>query len=1401
MNEPTPPVNFDLHRQLVAFARKCLVSGACVAAAIGVMLPLSAQGAGTPVFSEADVPAPRLAAPAGPGFAPQHFNDSVAAMVEFQDPPAAVVYAESIKASLARAGNVSFDSLDPTARATVTQTASGLGKAQAARIEAAQLAVLPTLEATGKVVFRVKSAYNGVSMYVSRGRLAELRVLPGVKDVHVQIPKFQTAAQDIDFLGARSSWVKTNATNPYGMHGENVKIAIIDSGLDYIHTNFGGPGTPAAYSSVTDTGPVPNPYFPTLKVPGGYDFAGDAYTGANVPVPDPNPLDSTNGHGTACASLIGGLGVAVSGATFVGVYDNATDIASMRISPGFAPKSELYPLRVFGVTGSTNLVVQAIDWAIDPNGDGTLTDHMHVISMSLGANTGDPSDPDGIAATAAAAAGVIVVSAAGNAGDSYFIVSSPSVANNTLSVAASFNDNGGFFYDSNLTANSPPAIAGSKYYSVYGQGSPAVAPAGLTADVAYANLPLACSALTGGSMTGKMCLVDRGTCTFAVKIANCEAAGAIATIVANNAGNPGLMGSAGGTKPSVMISQADGALIKAQLALPAVVNVTLNNDPNGYLALPGTAGDTMASYSARGPRAPDAMLKPDITAPAEVVGVAVSMTGSNVGSFNGTSSATPHVSGIMALLRQLHPGWTVEELMALAMNTATHDVFTGPAGTGNEYGAGRAGAGRIDVANAMKANVVAYNETDRGLVSVSFGIVEVPVAGTNVLSKNITVVNKGAVDVTYNLSYADATPVAGAAFTVGSGPSILVPAGGSVTVPVTFTGTGNLLKHVREASVPQQLPAGTSRQWLTEKTGYAVLTPTGGTEPVLRVALYASPKPVSTMHATPTSVSVSGVTGTTNIGLTGTPVNTGASTPIDIVSLAKPFELQYESAAASSSINVLKRVGVTSDYLLRATKADAVLTFALEGFGPAAAPDWQMSDKEIYIDVDNDGNFDYFVYLGSAANGSATSNAYYPVVIDLVGGGGFLRFRTNGIDPGSLDTNAYSNNVVTFPIRAGDIGLGAGTFSYEVVTFDRNNTLIDDTGLLTYDLAAPGLDGQGGNLDPFFYPDLATTVVPVAYNFTNIAANGSLGLMMVHMHNGAGAHADTVPFAQTFTLTVTKAGAGTGTVTSSPAGITCGATCAAEFDSGEVVTLTAAATGSSAFTGWSVDAPIACGTNLTCDVTMSAAKNVTATFLPTFLLTVSKAGNGSGTVSSLAPNLGTISCGATCSATFVSGTVVTLHAVADAGKNFTAWSAAACPTTADCVLTITAATGVTATFTDTAAPETSITGSPPNPSSEAVVMFTFTSTEPGSTFLCSLDGAPFTACASPLTITVGDGVHTFRVAGVDPAGNVDPSPASYTWTTTLVVAHTPIPTLSDWTLAMLALTLGALGFAAARRRR
>ncbi len=160
----------------------------------------------------------------------------------------------------------------------------------------------------------------------------------------------------------------------------------------------------------------------------------------------------------------------------------------------------------------------------------------------------------------------------------------------------------------------------------------------------------------------------------------------------------------------------------------------------------------------------------------------------------------------------------------------------------------------------------------------------------------------------------------------------------------------------------------------------------------------------------------------------------------------------------------------------------------------------------------------------------------------------------------------------------------------------------------------------------------------------------------------------------TFTLTVTKAGSGDGTVTSSPAGVNCGADCTEGYKSGTSVTLTASAASGSRFAGWSGGG---CSGTGTCTVSITGNTTVTATFNRAFTLTVTKAGSGDGTVTSSPSG---INCGSTCSASFDSGASVTLTASASSGSTFKGWSGGGCSGTGTCSVTITANTTVTATF-------------------------------------------------------------------------------------------------------------------------
>jgi hypothetical protein len=164
-----------------------------------------------------------------------------------------------------------------------------------------------------------------------------------------------------------------------------------------------------------------------------------------------------------------------------------------------------------------------------------------------------------------------------------------------------------------------------------------------------------------------------------------------------------------------------------------------------------------------------------------------------------------------------------------------------------------------------------------------------------------------------------------------------------------------------------------------------------------------------------------------------------------------------------------------------------------------------------------------------------------------------------------------------------------------------------------------------------------------------------------------------------FTLNVSETGTGTGQVVSSPAGIKCSASsnqCSSSFGDGTMVTLTASASAGSSFSGWSGDG---CSGTKKCDVTVTADSTVKATFakIPSFMLTVTPGGNGTGTVTS---NPSGIDCGSTCTASFKSGTKVTLTAAAASGSTFAGWSGGGCSGIESCAVTLTANISVVPTF-------------------------------------------------------------------------------------------------------------------------
>ena len=246
-----------------------------------------------------------------------------------------------------------------------------------------------------KVLGQTQRATNIVALQVDASQLEALAKDPNVVSIHPVVNYQKALSETVPYIGATAVQAK-------GFTGQGVRVGILDSGIDYTHVEFGGAGTAGAYEAAYGTSPddtrntTLDGLFPTSRVDGGFDFVGESWPGDDgIEDPDPDPIDF-EGHGTHVADIIGG-------------------------THGVAPKAQLYALKVCSAvdTACSGVgLIRAMDWAVDPNGDGSTTDHLDVVNMSLGGDYGESFDDDlSLAVDTASWLGMLTVAAAGNGGD------------------------------------------------------------------------------------------------------------------------------------------------------------------------------------------------------------------------------------------------------------------------------------------------------------------------------------------------------------------------------------------------------------------------------------------------------------------------------------------------------------------------------------------------------------------------------------------------------------------------------------------------------------------------------------------------------------------------------------------------------------------------------------------------------------------------------------------------------------------------------------------------------------------------------------------------------------------------------------------------------------------------
>ncbi len=959
-----------------------------------------------------------------------------------------------------------------------------------------------------RVIGRLSRLVNALRVLVPESQINALGTIPGVIRVERAPHYHSLASQSIPWVGAPQIWGA-----PSGLTGEGVRIGIVDSGIDYTHADFGGSGRVSDYDDNDSTIIEPGT-FPTAKVVGGTDLVGDNYdssgqVGSPTPQPDPDPLDArAHGHGSHVAGIAAGVGVTAAGDPYAGPYDATIDFGGFQVGPGMAPKALLYAIKVFGgnLSGTTDAIGDALDWASDPNQSGDLTHPLEVVNLSIGSWFGDdnPNAIDQKSVNRLSQLGSVVVIAAGNSGDTSYIAGSPGIAVSAITVA---NANDGF--GGVLKVSSPTAVEGL-YPAVEGEFTAQLIDVGDINALVVATLPAdACDTLqNAAALQGKIALIDRGTCHFTDKVQRAQDAGAIGVIMVNNVDGPPItMGSdppSTASIPGVMISKSNGALLRGHLA--EGINVTLSST---LVSRDLKAADLIDDSSSRGPVYRSNRLKPDLAAPG--VGIFSAKAGSGAGGISetGTSMASPHVAGAAALLRQAHPDWPGVDIKAALMNTAvmTHD------GAGNPYPESRIGSGRLQVDRGAAVPVVVRSSDTDGRVSVVFGAFEL--SAPQSVTRTVQLTNHGDQPITFNVVVSNTVVDTGVVVTPAV-PTLLVPAHAAVTMDLNYSADPAQFTRAQDLTSPMT-NAGVARLQLPESSGEVWFQATNFS---LHLPWYSIARATSQLKTTTTAV---GLPADDAVTVT-LPVRGASAYPRPLVSV---FQLGVSRAGHGfpdlRSATDIVATGAASDIDTAGTLAQTQVYFAIAVAGHWLSPNRGEVDLDIEIDLNGDSVADYTLYnadsgtfaTGNVNNFKGSTDAMETVVgLKSTGSSGLVEETVfNAISPQVRDSGPFLNGVLIHSARATDIGLTATRTKFRYRAISRGDYQ-DSTSWVSFDAGAPVIDGTAFALPGTPYSDDGAPVrFTVRRSRAAAAGFGSanpLKALILHQHNASGAHHEIV---------------------------------------------------------------------------------------------------------------------------------------------------------------------------------------------------------------------------------------------------------------------------------------------------